>query len=230
MAQKNWKKDSGRRDWFRQKSVEIGAILAMFRPFEDFARSRRSSRNMWIAALEELWLFECYHQIRLEKLPRHSEIQLSMIFGGGVNKSISIFFLTFGPKLTCTFLVCWYGDMIIWSYDDMMIWWHDDMMIWWYDDMMIWNTRNVLRGTHGMSCVDHSKCLAWITANVLLGAQQMSCLEHRKCPAWNTGNVLLGTQEMFCLEPREPPNPCTPPPPKKNPHDPGFRPAVEGGL
>ena len=38
--------------------------------------------------------------------PRHSEIQLSMIFGGGVNKSISIFFLTFGPKLTCTFLVC----------------------------------------------------------------------------------------------------------------------------
>ena len=30
--------------------------------------------------------------------PRHSEIQLSMIFGGGVNKSISIFFLTFGQN------------------------------------------------------------------------------------------------------------------------------------
>ena len=30
--------------------------------------------------------------------PKHSEIQLSMIFGGGVNKSISIFFSSFGPK------------------------------------------------------------------------------------------------------------------------------------
>ena len=37
--------------------------------------------------------------------PRHSEIQLSMIFVGGVNKSISIFPLTCWPKLTCTFLV-----------------------------------------------------------------------------------------------------------------------------
>ena len=42
--------------------------------------------------------------------PRHSEIQLSMIFGGGVNKSILTFFVIFGPKLTCIF---WFADMMI---------------------------------------------------------------------------------------------------------------------
>ena len=42
--------------------------------------------------------------------PRCPKNQLSMTFGGGVKNSISIFFLTFGPKLTCTF---WFVDMMI---------------------------------------------------------------------------------------------------------------------
>ena len=42
--------------------------------------------------------------------PRCPKIQLSTIFGGGVNKSISIFLLSFGPNLTCTF---WFADVMI---------------------------------------------------------------------------------------------------------------------
>ena len=42
--------------------------------------------------------------------PRCPKNQLSMIFGGVVKKSISIFFLTFGTKLICTF---WFADMMI---------------------------------------------------------------------------------------------------------------------
>ena len=37
--------------------------------------------------------------------PRHSEIQLSRILGGGVKRSISIFSSVFWPKPTCTLLV-----------------------------------------------------------------------------------------------------------------------------
>ena len=62
-----WNPRFSHRDRFRPKIVEIGAILAIFQPFEDFARSRKSSRNMWSADLEELWFFERYHEIRLEK-------------------------------------------------------------------------------------------------------------------------------------------------------------------
>ena len=42
--------------------------------------------------------------------PRCPKIQLSRIFGGGVEVLQTIFFLTFGPKLTCTFLVRCYDD------------------------------------------------------------------------------------------------------------------------
>ena len=42
--------------------------------------------------------------------PRCPKNQLSMIFGGGVKKSFSIFFLIFGAKLTCTF---WSADMMV---------------------------------------------------------------------------------------------------------------------
>ena len=69
--------------------------------------------------------------------PRCPKIQISAIFGGGVNKSISIFFLTFGQNWLALFWVCWYDDMMLWWYDDTMIWWYDDMMTWWYDAMMI---------------------------------------------------------------------------------------------
>ena len=43
--------------------------------------------------------------------PRCPKNQLSMIFGGGLKKSISIFFWIFGPKLTCTF---WFAAVIMW--------------------------------------------------------------------------------------------------------------------
>ena len=46
---------------------------------------------MWGTDLDELWIFERYHDVRLEKLPQMSKNQLSMIFGGGVKKVISIF-------------------------------------------------------------------------------------------------------------------------------------------
>ena len=44
--------------------------------------------------------------------------------------------------------------------------------------------------TQGVSCVEHTECLAWNTGSVLLGTQGMSCVEHRKGSAWNTGNLL----------------------------------------
>ena len=121
--------------------------------------------------------------------PRCPKNQISMTFGGGVQESISIFFLTFGPKLTCTFLVCWY--------DEMMTWWSDVMMTWWYDDR---NTRNILFGTQGMSCLEHTRCPAWNTGDVLLGTHEMFCFEHTRCLVSNTRNVLLRTQGMSCFQ------------------------------
>ena len=74
-----------------------------------------------------------------------------------------------------------------------------------------WNTRYVLRGTHGMSCMEDKKRPAWNTRDVLPGTHEMSCLEYTRCPAWtqemscvehterlawNTRDVPLGTQEM----------------------------------
>ena len=42
--------------------------------------------------------------------PRCPKIQISMIFGGGAKMVQTIFVLTFGPKLTCTF---WFADTMI---------------------------------------------------------------------------------------------------------------------
>ena len=50
--------------------------------------------------------------------PKHSEIQLSRIPAGGVNRSISIFSSTFWAKPTCTFLLA-----------DMMMGWYYELMI-----------------------------------------------------------------------------------------------------
>ena len=62
---------------------------------------------------------------------------------------------------------------------------------------------NVLRGTHGRSCVEHRGCLAWNAGNVLLRKRGMSCMEHRECVAWNKRSVLRTTQGMFGSENRE---------------------------
>ena len=103
-----------------------------------FWRSRRSSRNMWSADLEELWIFECYQQIRLEKLPQVSQNSALCDFWRRGKKLVNDFFLDLWPKLICTFLVCWFGDKMIWCCDGMIIWWYEHMIIWSYDGMMIW--------------------------------------------------------------------------------------------
>ena len=51
-----------------------------------------------------------------------------------------------------------------------------------------------------MIVFEHKECPAWNTRDVLLGTHEMSCVEHTRCPAWNTRDVLLGTHEMSCLE------------------------------
>ena len=74
-----------------------------------------------------------------------------------------------------------------------------------------WNTRNFLFATQGMSCFEHTECLALDTRNVLLRTQgmsfsntrnvllrtqTMSSFEHKECPSSNIRNVLLRTKRM----------------------------------
>ena len=106
---------SGRRDRFRPKIVEIGAILAIFEPFEVwkihmplFGEFGRSSRDLY------------RNPLRIELSP------------GRLSKFLQKWRVRFSGKSGC-----WYDDVMMWWYDDMMIWWDDDMVIWWYDDMMI---------------------------------------------------------------------------------------------
>ena len=53
------------------------------------------------------------------------DLQVTTFLGEGVQRRVSIFSLTFGPKPTYTFS----SRMMIWCNDDMMIWWDDDMRI-----------------------------------------------------------------------------------------------------
>ena len=93
LLRKNVRKSrSGRRERFRSKIVKIWVILTIFRLFEDFARWRRSSRNKWSADLEELWIFERYHEIRLEKLPQISKKSALYDFLGRGSKVVLLGF------------------------------------------------------------------------------------------------------------------------------------------
>ena len=92
------KKNLGRCDHFRQQIIKIGAILVIFRPFKDFPRSRRSSRNIWSADLDELWIFERYHDVRLEKLPQMSKKSALYDFWWRGKKGDFDFFLDFWAK------------------------------------------------------------------------------------------------------------------------------------
>ena len=101
------KTNLGRRDRFRQKNVKIRAILAIFRPFQNFEGRHASSEVRIWRSCEFLSLTMTFVS---KNHPRCPKIQLSMIFGGGVKSQLMIFFLTFGPKLTCTF---WFTDMMV---------------------------------------------------------------------------------------------------------------------
>ena len=111
-----WKQSLGRRDRFHPKIVEIGAILAIFEPFEVleihmplFGEFGRSSRDLYRNPLR------------------------NVLSPGRLSKFFEKWRVRFSGKSGC-----WYDDMMIWWYDNMMVWWNDDMVIWWYDDMMIW--------------------------------------------------------------------------------------------
>ena len=56
----------------------------------------------------------------------------------------------------------------------------------------IWSHFSRLR----MIVFEHKECPAWNARDVLFGTHEMSCLEHTRCPAWNTRDVLFGTHEM----------------------------------
>ena len=99
-----WNDSFRRCDRFRPKIVEIGAILAIFEPFEVFkihmplfGEFGRSSRD-YIETLYESYF------------PR--DVCLNSSKSGGY-----------------VFQESRVADMMIWWYDDMMIWWYDDMMI-----------------------------------------------------------------------------------------------------
>ena len=101
-------KNLGRRDRFRPKIVEIGAILAIFEPFEVlkihmplFGEFGRSSRDLY------------RNPLRIELSP------------GRLSKFFEKWRVRFSGKSGC-----WYDDMMIWWYDDTVIWWHDIMIVW----------------------------------------------------------------------------------------------------
>ena len=109
------KKSLERRDRFRQKIVEIGAILAIFEPFEVwkirvpfFGEFGQSSQDLGDSD---------YNSIKSRDDRLNSP-----------KSGIWIFRL----------VMWWYDDTMRWWYDGMMIWWYDDMMTWWYGDMKIW--------------------------------------------------------------------------------------------
>ena len=75
--------------------------LAIFRPFEDLSGLRGRLETSEMPIWRSYDFLSVISGFVSKNYPRHSEIQLSMIFGGGVKSSISVFVLAFGPKLTC---------------------------------------------------------------------------------------------------------------------------------
>ena len=99
--------------------------------------------NQERAVLEELWIFERYWQLRLEKWPPMNLISALYNFWRRGKKAGFRFFLDFlaktdlqlgGPTKTW-----WWCDvMMLWWYDHMMIQWYDSTVSWWYDEMLWW--------------------------------------------------------------------------------------------
>ena len=116
--------------------------------------------------------------------PRCPEFQVSTFLGEGVQRRISFFSLSFGPKPTFIFS----SRTTIWWCDE-IIWWYDDMIIWWYG---MTTAGNLLFGAQEMLCVEHRTCFAWNTGSVLFGTQEMLSLEYT--------NVFRATKEISCLQ------------------------------
>ena len=105
-----------------QKKVWVVAIVLVQKSSKSELSSRFSGRLKILQGLEghdetcevPIWRscdFLSVTMIFVSKShPRCSNNELSMIFGGGVKKSISILFLNFWPKLTYIF---WFTDMMI---------------------------------------------------------------------------------------------------------------------
>ena len=105
-----------------EKKVWVVAIVFVKKSLKSELSSRFSGRLKILQGLEghdetcevPIWRSCDFLSVTMifvsKNHPRCPKNQLFMIFGGGVKKSISSFFLTFGPKLTCTF---WFADMMI---------------------------------------------------------------------------------------------------------------------
>ena len=91
-------------DRFRQIFVQIGAILAIFRPFEDLQdlEGRHETCEM------RIWRSSEFLNVTIRSVsknyPISPENQFYTIFGKGVNRSIKIFGLEFWLKPTYSFL------------------------------------------------------------------------------------------------------------------------------
>ena len=128
------KKSLGRRDCFPPKIVEIGAILAIFEPFQVrqfcmpfFGELGRSSQDLCESDYDS---------------PKSRDDRLDSSKSG-----MWIFSCWYDDMMICVYdhrilwMIIWYDDMInmmIWWCDDMLIWWCDYMVIRWCDYMMIW--------------------------------------------------------------------------------------------
>ena len=100
-----------------EKKVWVVAIVFVKKSSKSELSSRFSSRLKILQGLEgrletsEVPIWRSCEFLRLtsrfvsKNYPRRQKILLSRIFGGGVKVAQRIFFSTFGPKLTCTFLV-----------------------------------------------------------------------------------------------------------------------------
>ena len=80
--------------------VEGGCILEMFRPFEDLQDlgGHQEANEMPIWRSCDFWSVTI--RFVSENYPKSPEVQLSTTFGQGVNVSVKIFGLEFGPKAT----------------------------------------------------------------------------------------------------------------------------------
>ena len=98
-----------------QKKVWVVAIVFVKKSSKSELSSQFSGRLKILQGLEghhetcevPIWrsceLLSVTMRFVLKNHPRCPKNQLSMIFGGGVKKLISIFVFIFGPKLTCIF-------------------------------------------------------------------------------------------------------------------------------
>ena len=192
---KNFRKKSlGRRERFRPRIVKIGAILAIFEPFEVqkfcmpfFGEFSRSSQDLRESDYDAIKSWD----------DRPNSPKSGMWILGGFDRTI-------GDVLLGTQeMSCWeHRRCLAWSTGDALLQ-TQEMSRLEYRRRPAWNTRNVLLGTQGMSCLEHRECLAWKARNVLFGTHELSRLEHRECPAWNIRNVLRGKQGVSCLEDKE---------------------------